>query len=412
MAISDVVTPFIRSAMTPQMLQKMSVIQHKLAALPAQRQADLARSGALTGLAQAQTGAIPGQEALRRAQIQLTTAKASALPETALWKNPLALYNFGNQLYKANPNDGRIPIVASALNNLLARKKGRSLTTTPSGGTSLKIGGTSVGGSAAPSIGGQPSYFGHPIVNPLTKGGRGTKGITYVEPSTGQIYSSPSQQATGKLQLAIISDKALNNIADDLTKTAEKSNYFNPLTHLIAGASKFGLKYLFPQSAKAESNLLQTEAGVTSAVERTITQGNLPRQQTTMEALRVIYQPKMGENAQTYKSRVMHQLKLFMYTQEINRKALAKGIPVGIEPYKMVGIAPQSFNEYLHPKYEYVNNSNYRGPSIETQGASKETTLVGANIISKLKSGELSINELTPNAKQLVKDYYVQQGGS
>lgn len=308
-------------------------------------------------LAQMQQQYYPQEQQADIAYKRAQTAKALT-PDTAnMLKNPFYLLHMGNKIFSQNPQDPRLSLIGGLISKLTSSGKGIGITTTPSGGTKVQI-----GGAQQPSTQ-DPSLWGEPIVNPLTKGSRGAKGITYSDAKTGNIYSTPTVQETAKLQQSVLSEQQINNLVNDLVSQTKKANYFDPETHLKAFmapalAISPALQQQFPQAGKAKSNLLNIGSSVTNAAERAITQGNLPRTEETRKDLMKIFQPVVGET--DYEGRVRHQLGLFLQNAQLQRNALIKGVKVGASPYLRVRKAPASFMDYMHPQYEYIHNPNYR----------------------------------------------------
>jgi hypothetical protein len=294
---------------------------------------------------------------LMKAQAGQAYAKQQELAHPSISKNPLAIFEAGSKLFKQNPNDPKIPILAAMYNKAISSSSGIGVTTTPEGGTKVQIGGS----QQSPGTNG---LWGDPIVNPLTKGARGTKGMTYQDAKTGAIYSTPTVQETSKLQQSILSEKQIKNLVDDLVVQTKKSGYFDPHMHILSMISPLAslsssVKNAFPEIPQAVSNLKNIDSSVTNAVERAITQGNLPRTEKTQDDLRVIFKPGWKETDATYKDRVTHQFGLYLKNAELQKAALNKGVRIGNSQYFRVRRRPSGFMGFVHPGYEYVKNPNY-----------------------------------------------------
>lgn len=294
------------------------------------------------------------RKSIQAATLQQQQIKKGLEPDV---KNPLTLYNYGKNLYDQNPNNPLLPIVGKIISNAVTPKSGISIGKDAAGQMSVQIGGQ----QAFPG----PSPFGTPLVNPVTKAARGQKGATYVDSETGKMYSTPTVQQTTKLQQTVLGDKQLKNIVDIITKDIDETDFFNPKSHVESWAAPL-LKYTDPEAAQKRSNILGIENKAVAAGERLMTITNAPRTEKYMEQAIAIFRPEVGEFENTYKKRVASNMAVFMMNSNVAKEALNKGAPIGEMPYKMVQLAPRSFMDHIHPRYEYVKNPNYTGPEISS----------------------------------------------
>jgi len=314
-----------------------AINQQKLAALPEQQRAQL-------NYQQAMTGAIPSEIALREAQ-----ANRANNPQADLTKNPLVLSDYGQKLFKNNPNDPKLQIVANMIHNLTTGKKGVSVSTSPTGGTQV-----SVGGSAE-----SPGYYDETIVNPNITGSRGG-GATFTDTNTGQVYSAPTNTYKGVTQQRIVADKQLKNKVENLGDWLKESDYFNPATHAASYLS-YGLKGIVPGLAGISSKLRLAQGGITTTADKFFQQSGVPKTKEAFSQVYHILQPTLNESYNTWMDRTKKQLAAIMMNNEENKKSLSEGINVGgnNQPFKFVRHAPKSFFDILYPKFDHVINPEY-----------------------------------------------------
>ena len=340
------------------------------------REQEMARQKAMAPLQQQllqeQVKEIPIKEKLTRAQAEKLMQEAQRPYDP---KDPISVYNYGQKLFDQNPDNPIIPMLGNYINQMSTPKAGITMGTDPSGKTSIQIGGQQMFPGVSP--------FGTPMVNPVTKAARGAKGATYADQQTGKMYSSLTNQETTNLQKSVLGDKQLKNIVDTMVNDVNDVDFFNPVTHARAWASKF-TKGFDPEAGPIASHLLGLQNKATAAAERLMTFTNAPRTEEMMHRAIAVFMPNVGENEKSYRQRVTSNMGLFMKNAEVAKEALQKGTPLGEMPYKMVQLPPKTWADYVHPHYVYVKtapgDSQAQAAPMQTQPqAAPQGTIKGSD---------------------------------